>query len=271
MYIATTGVIRRWHFLQEFEMKLQDKTAVIVGGGSGIGRATAKLFAEEGAKVVIADRNIEGAESVKKEIDAAGGESIAIEVNMIEEDQAVKMIQESIAVYGKVDILCNVAGGSVGRYIRDKQSPFPTATREEWDTILAVNLTGCRNCTKAVINHMIERKYGKIVNVSSMAGVDGSPGVVDYSAAKAGVVGFTKALAQEMSPHNIQVNCVAPMGVFTERIEAFVEARKKENPDAQQMDLSALAMPEEIARTILFLASDDTSHLRGCVIPFTSR
>jgi NAD(P)-dependent dehydrogenase (short-subunit alcohol dehydrogenase family) len=252
-------------------MKLEDKVAVIVGGGSGIGRATAKLFAEEGAKVVIADRNIDGANNVKKEIDAAGGESTAIEVNMIEEDQAVNMIQQALQTYGKVDILCNVAGGSVGRYIRDKQSPFPTATKEEWDTQLAVNLTGCRNCTKAVIDHMMQRKYGKIVNISSISGVDGSPGVVDYSAAKAGVIGFTKALAQEMAPHNIQINCVAPMGVFTERIQAFVEARKKENPDAPQMDLSALAKPEEIARTILFLASDDTNHLRGCIIGFTSR
>ena len=251
-------------------MKLKDKVAIIVGGGSGIGRATAELFANEGAKVVIADRNIEGANNVKKEVDAAGGESIAIEVNMIEEDQAIKIVHDTKITYGKVDILCNIAGGSVGKYIRDTHSPFTAATKEEWDTQLAVNLTGCRNCTKAVIDHMIERKYGKIVNVSSMAGVDGSPGVVDYSAAKAGVIGFTRALAKEMSPHNIQVNCVAPMGVFTERIEAFVEARKKENPDTPQMDFSALAKPEEIARTMLFLVSDDTNHLKGCIITFSS-
>jgi 3-oxoacyl-[acyl-carrier protein] reductase len=251
-------------------MKLESKVAIVVGGGSGIGRATAKLLAREGAKVVIADRNTEGAEKVRREIENAEGESFTIEVNMIEEDHAVKMVRAALDKYGKIDILCNIAGGSVGRYIRDKQSAFPVSTKEEWDTQLAVNLTGCRNCTKAVITHMIERKYGKIVNFSSMGGVDGAPGVVDYSAAKAGVIGFTRALAKEMAPYNIQINCIAPSGVYTERIEAFVEARKKENPDVPSMDLSKLAQPEEIANTVLFLVSDDTNHIRGAVIEFAS-
>ena len=252
-------------------MKLKDKVAIVVGGGSGIGRATAKLLASEGARVMIADRNPEGAENVAKEIKDAGGEVSTVEVNMIEEEKAIKMAQVTLEKYGKIDILCNVAGGSVGRYIRDKQSPFPTATKEEWDTQIAVNLTGCRNCTRAVIDHMIERKYGKIVNFSSMAGVSGTPGVVDYSAAKAGVIGFTKALAQEMSPHNIQINCIAPSGVYTERIQAFAEARRKENPDAPQMDMSMLALPEEVANTVLFLVSDDTNHIKGLVIEFAGR
>jgi NAD(P)-dependent dehydrogenase (short-subunit alcohol dehydrogenase family) len=252
-------------------VKLKDKVAIVVGGGSGIGRATAKLLAAEGARVMIADRNPEGADNVAKEIKNAGGEVSTVEVNMIEEEEAFRMVEVTLEKYGQIDILCNVAGGSVGRYIRDKQTPFPVSTKEEWDTQIAVNLTGCRNCTRAVINHMIERKSGKIVNFSSMAGVDGTAGVVDYSAAKAGVIGFTKALAQEMSPHGIQVNCIAPSGVYTERIQAFAEARRKENPDAPQMDISILAMPEEVARTVLFLVSDDTSHLKGCVITFAGR
>jgi NAD(P)-dependent dehydrogenase (short-subunit alcohol dehydrogenase family) len=252
-------------------VKLKDKVAIVVGGGSGIGRATAKLLAAEGARVMIADRNPEGADNVAKEIKDAGGEVSTVEVNMIEEEEAFRMVEVTLEKYGQIDILCNVAGGSVGRYIRDKQTPFPVSTKEEWDTQIAVNLTGCRNCTRAVINHMIERKSGKIVNFSSMAGVDGTAGVVDYSAAKAGVIGFTKALAQEMSPHGIQVNCIAPSGVYTERIQAFAEARRKENPDATQMDISILAMPEEVARTVLFLVSDDTSHLKGCVITFAGR
>jgi len=249
-------------------MKLKNRVAIIVGGGSGIGRATAKLLANEGAKIMIADRNIEGAERVKKEIDGSGGEASTIQINMIEEEETEKMVEETINRYGNIDILCNIAGGSVGRYIRDKQSAFSVSTKEEWDIQLAVNLTGCRNCTKAVIDHMIERKYGKIVNFSSMGGVEGTPGVVDYSAAKAGVIGFTKALAKEMSTHNIQVNCIAPSGVYTERIESFVEARKKDNPHAPVMDLTRLAQPEEVARTVLFLVSDDTNHIRGAVIEF---
>ncbi|MBN2240770.1 MAG: SDR family oxidoreductase [Dehalococcoidales bacterium] len=250
-------------------MKLKDKTAIVVGAGSGIGRATAKLLAAEGASVVAADRNIEGAENVTGEILAAGGEAFAYECNMIREEETEQLVAAAIEKYGKVDILCNIAGGSVGRYIRDKQSPFPTASKEEWDTQLSVNLTGCRNCTRAIIQHMMDRKYGKIVNFSSMAGVDGAPGVVDYSAAKAGVIGFTKALAKEMSPYNIQINSVAPSGVYTERIQAFVDTMKKEKPDGPQMDLSTLAQPEEIARTVLFLVSDDTSHLKGLVVSFS--
>jgi 3-oxoacyl-[acyl-carrier protein] reductase len=254
-------------------MKLKDKVAIVVGGGSGIGRSTSKLLAAEGARVVIADRNMERATNVKREIEEGGDEAAAIEVNMIEEEESIRMTRETIEKYGKIDILCNIAGGSMGQYIRDRQSAFPESTKAEWDIQIAVNLTGCRNCTKAVIDHMIERRYGKIVNFSSMAGVEGTPGVVDYSAAKAGVIGFTKALAKEMlsNNYNIQINCIAPSGVYTERMQAFAEARKKENPDKPQMDLSILAQPEEIARTVLFLVSDDTNHLNGCIMNFAAR
>jgi 3-oxoacyl-[acyl-carrier protein] reductase len=219
---------------------------------------------------MIADRNIEGANRVADEIKAAGGEVSTVETNMIEEEEAINMVNVTLKKYGKIDILCNIAGGSVGRYIRDKQTPFRETTKEEWDTQIAVNLTGCRNCTRAVINHMIERHSGKIVNFSSMAGVDGTPGVVDYSAAKAGVIGFTKALAQEMSPYGIQVNCIAPSGVYTERIEAFAKAAKESNPKAPAMDFSKLTRPEEVAKTVLFLVSDDTNHINGAVVTFAA-
>ena len=252
-------------------MKLTNKVAIVVGGGSGIGRATAKRLAAEGVTVVIADRNIEGAENVKKEINGIDGTAESCEVNMIEEDQVDAMVNTVLKKHGKIDILCNIAGGSVGRYIRDTQTPFHQSTREEWDTQLAVNLTGCRNCTRSVVNHMMERKYGKIVNFSSMAGVDGAPGVVDYSAAKAGVIGFTKALAKEVAPYNIQVNCIAPSGVYTERIQSFIEERKKRNPEAPEMDVTGLAKPEEIAETVMFLVSDNTSHISGCVITFAAK
>jgi 3-oxoacyl-[acyl-carrier protein] reductase len=251
-------------------MKLKGKVVIVVGGGSGIGRASAKLLAQEGAKVMIADRNIEGANKVADEIKAAGGEVSTVETNMIEEEEAINMVNVTLKKYGKIDILCNIAGGSVGRYIRDKQTPFRQSTKEEWDTQIAVNLTGCRNCSRAVINHMIERGSGKIVNFSSMAGVEGTPGVVDYSAAKAGVIGFTKALAHEMAPYGIQVNCIAPSGVLTERIEAFARAMKEKNPQAPGMDTSKLAKPEEIANTVLFLVSDDVSHISGDVIGFAA-
>ena len=156
----------------------------------------------------------------------------------------------------------------MGKYIREKQTPFPESTKEEWDKIIDVNLTGPRNCTRAVIHHMMERGGGRIVNFSSMAGVQGVGNVVDYSAAKAGVIAFTQGLAQEMAPYGINVNCIAPSGVFTERIQAFAERMKREG-SGREMDTSRLARPEELAAAVLFLVSDDSSHMSGQVIRFS--
>ncbi len=246
-------------------MKLKDKVAVIVGAGSGIGRATSKLLAEEGAKVVLADVSLDNANKVLGEIKAKGGIASVFIMDMVKEADCQAMVKDTLAKYGQIDILCNIAGGSMGPGIREKFSPFAQSIKAEWDRIFDININGARNCARAVVNHMMERRKGKIVNFSSVAGVTGTKGTVDYSAAKAAVIGFTKALALEMADYNIQVNCIAPTGVATERMQAIVDRQKRNNEPA--MDLSRLAKPEELAATVLFLVSDDVTRIQGdCIV-----
>ncbi|MEE8414292.1 MAG: SDR family NAD(P)-dependent oxidoreductase [Dehalococcoidales bacterium] len=245
-------------------MKLESKVAIIVGGAGGIGRVTSKLLAKEDAKVMIADMDIEIAEQVADEIKSGGGEAAAVKVDMTKTDETEAMAKAVLERYGQIDILVNLAGGSVGKFIREKLGPFSESKKEVWDRIIDINLNGARNCSRAVINHMIERGSGKIINISSTAGVTGLRNAVDYSAAKAGIIGFTKALALEVTPLGIQVSCVTPGGVATPRIEEmFTKAMAEANQQAPVMDMSRLTQPEEIANTILFLVSDEVRSLSG--------
>jgi len=243
-------------------MRLKDKVAVVVGGGSGIGKAISKLFAQEGAQVMLADIDIEAANRVADEIKAVGGVAATVKVDMTQDKEAQSMARTTLDRFGRVDILANVAGGSTGKFIREKLSPFHRSTKEEWDRIIDVNLTGARNCTRAFVNHMMERGKGRIINFSSMAGVEGMQNGVDYSAAKAGIVGLTKGLALELASYGIRVNCISPAGVATERVKAFNVKRRELNPDEPPLD-KLLAKPEELAAVALFLASDEVDHISG--------
>jgi len=242
-------------------MRVKDKVAIVVGGASGIGRATAQLLAKEGARVVIADINIENANKIADGIKADGGEAVAMKVDMTKEEETIEMVKATLDRYGQIDILANIAGGSMGPFIRDAFVPFAESTKEMWDRIIDINLNGARNCTRAVINHMMERGSGKIVNVSSIAAIDGQPKAVDYAAAKAGIIAFTKSLGLEMAPYGIQVNCVTPGGVASERLQAL--AKEREDKGQQGLDTKKLAQPEELARVILLLVSDEVSHMIG--------
>ena len=249
-------------------MKLEGKVAIVVGGGSGAGRASSKLLAQEGAKVMIADINIEAANKVAQEIKAAGGEAATVKVDMTKEEEAIAMTKATLARFGQIDILANIAGGSQGPFIRDRMGPFAEQSKEEWDRIIDINLNGARNCTRAVIGHMMERKSGKIVSFSSIAGVTGVRNGADYSAAKAGIIAFTKSLAIEMSPYGINVNCITPSLTLSERMVAAMTRRQQENPQAPAMNASTGALPEELAVALLFLVSDDAKHVSGQNIIF---
>jgi 3-oxoacyl-[acyl-carrier protein] reductase len=247
-------------------MKLKDKVAIVVGGGSGIGRASATLLAQEGARVMIADLSIERAGKVVDNIKAMGFEAAAIKIDMRKEEDAQEMVKVTLGKYGKIDILVNVAGGSAGEFIleREQVGKFADSTRDKWDRIIDVNLNGARHCTRALINHMIERRSGKIINFSSITFEKGNAGV-DYTAAKGGIVGFTRALAREVDPYKIQVNCVTPTGTTSERMLAAVERRRKAG---EEVDLSGLCTPEEVAEAVLFLASAGSDHMSGQNIIF---
>jgi NAD(P)-dependent dehydrogenase (short-subunit alcohol dehydrogenase family) len=246
-------------------MRLQGKVAIVVGGASGIGMATAHRLAEEGAKVVVADMALEDAQKVAGEIQAKGYTAIALKVDHTKPAEAEQMVKDALNKFGHIDILANVAGGSQGRFIREKVRPFAESIKEEWDKIIDINLTGPRNCSRAVINHMLERKYGKIVNFSSIAGLIGGTNTADYSAAKAGIIGFTKALAVEVSPLGINVNCIAPGIVGTARLLAFPPDLQKKMIEG--IKFGRMATPLEIANVVLFLVSDESSYITGETIP----
>ena len=249
-------------------LKLKDKVAIVVGGGAGIGRASSKLFAEEGAKVMVADIDIDSANKVAAEIKAAGHEAVTFKVDFTKEREAQAMVKAALDRFGKIDILANIAGGSVGRGIREKLGPFAESTKEEWDRLFDINVNGPRNCTRAVIHHMMERRSGKIVCFASIAAVSGMVNGTDYAAAKGAIISFTRSLAIEMAPYGVYVNCVTPSGVATERIQTFMPQTVGPAGQGDRGTMSNLATSEEIAAATLFLVSDDSNHVSGQNIIF---
>jgi NAD(P)-dependent dehydrogenase (short-subunit alcohol dehydrogenase family) len=246
-------------------MRLGDKVAIVTGGANGIGEATCRLFAREGAKVVVADISLEGAIKLAEELKSQGSQALAVKLDHTIPEEAEQVVNTTLDKFGQVDILVNVAGGSVGKFIRDRLSHFYESSKKEWDKIIDVNLTGPRNCTRAVINHMIGRKYGKIINFSSTVGMLGSLDSTDYAAAKAGIIGFTRCLALEVSCYGINVNCIAPGIVATQRI--LSEPKEVTDRVTAAIKFARMATPEEIGNVVLFLASDESSYITGENIP----
>ncbi|MFC1969126.1 SDR family NAD(P)-dependent oxidoreductase [Chloroflexota bacterium] len=239
-------------------MKLENKIAVVTGAASGIGRGIALRLAQDGCKVVVMDVNMEKAASVVDEIQAMGRQAEAVKADVTRSQEANQMVRTVLEKFEGLDILVNNAGG----HARERQSMFYDSTEEVWDHVIGINLKGTMICCRAVIEHMMEKKNGKIVNISSMAGVTGSHlGVADYAAAKGGVIGFTKALAKEVGPYGINVNSIAPGIIATERVLAAPEETKEQW--RKSSFLNRLGEPEDIAATVSFLVSEDASFISG--------
>jgi 3-oxoacyl-[acyl-carrier protein] reductase len=241
-------------------MKLAGKVAIVTGAARGIGREIALALVREGAKVTICDLDMEPLNDVADEIKAAGGQALPSKVDVTKSTEINRMVEATLQEFGGIDILINNAGGSA----RGDASDFHEAKEEVWNATIARNLNGTFACTRAVINHMMERKSGKIVNFASVNGISGQAGFVDYSAAKAGVIGFTKALAKEVNSYGINVNAVAP-GVIETRV---IEQIPKETITGiiESLKLNRLGQPEDIANAVLYLASDDSSYVTGHVL-----
>jgi 2-hydroxycyclohexanecarboxyl-CoA dehydrogenase len=239
-------------------MKLIDKVAIVTGGGSGIGRDTSRLFARQGAKVVVADKDKPAAERVTKEIKEEGGQAIVAEVDVTRKDEIDRLVRDVLTRWEKVDILVNCAGigGGLDWFIESNE--------RTWDEIIGVNLKGTILFTHAVLPSMIKRRYGKIINIASAAGVVGAGRQVVYSASKGGVIGFTKALAREVARYRINVNDVCPGPIDT---PMFEQARKEAPEYAERLVRGTawrrMGRPEEVAAVILFLASDESEFITG--------
>ncbi len=247
-------------------MKLKGKVAVIVGGGNGIGRRTSKLFAQEGAKILIADIDIDAAVETANNIRAMGYQDIeTFKVDHTKEEEAFKMVKYALDKFKQIDILANIAGthGYIegGKFIRKDEGPFAESTKALWDSTIDINLNGARNCIRAVVGHMIERHQGRIINFSSVAAFHGAPGLAAYSAAKGGIISLTKALAVELAPYGILINCVIPSATATEQVKDRLSQMKQSGMPV--LDMSQFASPEELANVVLWLASDDVSHMSG--------
>lgn len=225
--------------------QFRGKVAVVVGAGSGIGSAIARLFCQEGASVALVDRLLDGLETTR--MSCTGASSASVHVADVTDDNAIKAVFEAVVrEHGGIDILVNSAG------ILD-ETPILEMTRETWDRTITVDLTGVFVTSKYVVPHMIARGGGRIINIASQLGIKGGKGLAHYVAAKAGVIGFDKALALELAPHNILVNSIAPGPIETPLIDELSDNWK--SGKRAELPLGRFGTPEEVAPTALFLAS----------------
>lgn len=233
------------------------KVAVVTGGSKGIGRAIALTLSAEGAKVMICSRHLEAAQVVVSEIQAAGGEGTAIQADMARRLDAEALIQGCVERFGRLDILVNNAAITKdGLVVRMKE--------EDWDAVLNVNLKGAFFTTRAALRPMLKQQSGRIVNIASVVGMMGNPGQANYVAAKAGLIGFTKAVAKEVASRAITVNAVAPGFVETEMTEGLSGDLRAAY--LKQIPVGRFGAPTEVAALVSFLASAAASYITGQVI-----
>ena len=244
-------------------MRLKDQVALITGGAAGIGKATAKRFVEEGARVVIGDINQKVGEATAEEL---GPEVAFYAVDVTDRPATQRWVDEILERYGRADILINNAGVlRDAALVKVKDGELLKQMPEiDFDLVIAVNLKGVFNCTQAVAPTMIRQGSGVILNASSAVGLDGNFGQTNYVAAKAGVVGMTKVWARELGRHGIRVNAIAPGLIATEMImampEKILDGMKRRTP------VQRLGQPRDVANAYLFLASDEASFISGAVL-----
>jgi len=241
-------------------MRLEGQVAIVTGAGQGIGRAIALTLAKEGAAVVVNDINLESAKKVADEIKSQGGQAQPIKADVSNREEVNTLVEKTLDNFKKIDILVNNAGTA-------KLTPTMELTEAEWDSTIDINLKGQFLCSQAVAKHMIQQKRGKIVNIASLAAHIGTPGLMAYSASKGGVIQLTKVLAVEWGKHNITVNAVSPGLTMTELVKAVFKERPDVFEGVERIPLKRLAMPEDIANAVLFLASPESDYISGQVLP----
>jgi len=247
-------------------MRFQDKVALVTASASGIGKATAEILAREGAHLVAADLNPDSLSNLSKSIKAEGGTITTKEVNVLEEEPVKNLVASLITDLGKIDILVNAVGGST--IIQNSSASVDNLPFDDWNKILDFNLRGTFLCTHEVVKHMKRQGNGKIVNISSDAAHSlGEPSSA-YVAAKAGIMAFTKKVAKESGPYGVTCNAIAPGMTLSERIQPRWAQRSEEQRQIiiDQIPLGRLSQPEDQAKVIAFLASEDANYVTGVTI-----
>ena len=240
---------------------LKSHTALVTGAGSGIGRAIAHAFAESGASVIVLDLNIEAANSAAEEIMAQDLAAFAIEADVGQVDQVTAALAKAERDFGSPDILVNNAG-----FTRDRS--LTKMTEEEWSAVLSVILNGAFNCTKAVVPRMREKGWGRLINISSRAYL-GNPGQANYSAAKAGLIGMTKANALEFGRFGITANCIAPGLIDTPLVRQMPKFEDMAERFAANTPIRRIGLPEDVAAAAVFLASEQAGYITGDTLHVT--
>ncbi|MDT8900602.1 beta-ketoacyl-ACP reductase [Anaeroselena agilis] len=235
---------------------LKDKVVLITGAAGGIGKATAIRFAEEGAKIVVADF-ADGAQTVEA-VKALGSQAVYVKVDVTSTESCQNMVDAAKQAFGRVDVLINNAGIT-------KDAMMKKMAKEAWDAVIGVNLTGVFNCTSAVLPTLLEQQSGVVLTTSSIVGLYGNMGQTNYAATKWGVIGMTKSWAKEMAKNGLRFNCVAPGFTGTEMVRKIPEQVLQEKIIIK-IPAGRLAEPEEIAAAFAFLASDDAKYINGAVL-----